>query len=172
MWSTPRQDARASVQTAAATDTPGSQLGPLPPGSIRAVVITLPAEPASVGLARRWAVGVLAAWGLDAEDRGTAALVIGELAANAALYGHAEMTIRLAQRNDQLRVCVRDSGVPSTARHLGSREFAEHGRGLGIVRALADSAEVAREPGGWRVGAVLRVAAAENPAPVSGARAA
>ncbi len=79
MWSTPRQDARAPVQTAAAADTPGSQLGPLPPGSIRAVVITLPAEPASVGLARRWAVGVLTAWGLDAQDRGTAALVIGEL---------------------------------------------------------------------------------------------
>ncbi|MGW1810840.1 ATP-binding protein [Streptomyces sp. NPDC002078] len=123
--------------------------------------MALPAEPTSVGLVRHWAVGVLTLWGLSADDRSTAALIISELAANAALYGHSEMTIRLAQRRDQLRMCLTDSGAWSAQQILSPRELAEHGRGLAIVQALADSTEVTREPGGWRVGAVLRVRRAE-----------
>ncbi|MBZ9638258.1 hypothetical protein K8369_02245 [Streptomyces sp. PSKA30] len=49
------------------------------------------------------------------------------------------------------------------------KALAEHGRGLAIVHALAESIEVSREPDGWRVGAVLRVTTAANAAAGSAA---
>jgi anti-sigma regulatory factor (Ser/Thr protein kinase) len=125
----------------------------------RTAVVALPAEPAGVTLARHWTTGLLTLWGLTADDRSTAELVISELAANVVRYGHSEMTIRILQRRDRLHVCVTDSGASSAARAATvPQESAEHGRGLAIVQALAESIEATREPEGWRVGAVLRVA--------------
>jgi hypothetical protein len=43
------------------------------------------------------------------------------------------------------------------------RELDEHGRGLAIVQAMAESIEVTRELDGWRVGAVLRASTAGGP---------
>ncbi|MGW2939528.1 ATP-binding protein [Streptomyces sp. NPDC001156] len=125
--------------------------------------MALPAEPASVAAARLWATGVLTLWGLSADDRDTAALVISELAGNAVLYGHSEMTIRLAQHKDQLRMCVTDSGAPPAQQLMVPRELDEHGRGLAIVQAMAESIEVTRERDGWRVGAVLRASTTGDP---------
>ncbi|MER7692799.1 hypothetical protein [Streptomyces sp. NPDC097610] len=49
------------------------------------------------------------------------------------------------------------------------QELAEHGRGLAIIEAPAETVEVTREPEGWRVGAVLRVTTAGRPAATSAA---
>ncbi|MET8809852.1 ATP-binding protein [Streptomyces sp. NPDC004546] len=156
MVSTDIHPAHTPGQTALAAHT-SNQLGPPRTGSTRTAVVALPAEPASVAAARLWATGVLTLWGLSTDDRGTAELVISELAGNAVLYGHSEMAIRLAQHKDQLRMCVTDSGARSAQQLAVPQELDEHGRGLAIVQALAESIEVTREPGGWRVGAVLHV---------------
>lgn len=155
MRSTSSQGARAPGQNAGFPNSRDGEVGSLPSASLRTAVLALPAEATDVGVARHWATGVLTLWGLSEQDCSVAAMVIGELAANAALYGQSEMTVRLAQEHDLLRVCVTDSGARGG--HSLRREPGEHGRGLAIVRALADSMEVTREPGGWRVGAVLRV---------------
>ncbi|MEU1415214.1 ATP-binding protein [Streptomyces sp. NPDC005731] len=127
----------------------------------RAAVVALPAEPASVSVARHWTTDLLTRWGVSADALDTAALVISELAANTVRYGHAEMTIRLLQQEDWLYMCVTDSGAPLAAQRLViPQELVEHGRGLAIVGALAETIEVTREPDGWRVGAVLRVTTA------------
>ncbi|WP_028800189.1 ATP-binding protein [Streptomyces sp. 142MFCol3.1] len=127
-------------------------------------MLALPAEPASVSVARHWSTDVLTRWGVSADDLDAAALIISELAANSVRYGHAEMTIRLLQQADRLYLCVTDSGVPLAAHRLViPQELAEHGRGLDIVEALAETIEVTREPEGWRVGAVLRMTTAGKP---------
>jgi anti-sigma regulatory factor (Ser/Thr protein kinase) len=135
--------------------------------------MALPAEPASVSVARRWTTSLLTLWGVSADDLDTAALVISELAANAVRYGHAEITIRLLQQTDRLYMCVTDSGTPLAADRLViPQELAEHGRGLAIVEALSETIEVTRELEGWRVGAVLRVTTARTAAATSAASAA
>ncbi|MER5599538.1 ATP-binding protein [Streptomyces sp. NPDC002265] len=135
-------------------------------GPVRTAVVALPAEPASVSVARHWAAGLLTRWGVSADDLDAAQLVISELAANTVRYGHAEMTIRLLQQANRLHLCVTDSGAPVTAhRPVIPQEVAERGRGLAIVEALTETTEVTREPDGWRVGAVLRLATAGKPAP-------
>ncbi|MGW0080988.1 ATP-binding protein [Streptomyces sp. NPDC003393] len=133
--------------------------------SARVAVMALAAEAACVGITRRWSTGLLTLWGLGADDCGTAALVLSELATNAVRYGRSEMTIRLLQETDRLYLCVADSGDPSvTDRLVLPQEAAEHGRGLAIVEAVADAVEVSCRPEGWCVGAVLRVA---TPAPTA-----
>ncbi|MEU1598835.1 ATP-binding protein [Streptomyces sp. NPDC005708] len=138
---------------------------PVTAGPARTAVVALPAEPASVSVARRWATDLLTLWGVSADDLDAAQLVISELAANAVRYGHAEMSIRLLKQADWLYMCVTDSGAPLAAHGLViPQELAEHGRGLAIVEALAETIEVTREPDGWRVGAVLRLTTARRPA--------
>ncbi|MGW5465485.1 ATP-binding protein [Streptomyces sp. NPDC003996] len=139
-------------------------------GPARIAVVALPAEPASVSVARRWATDLLTQWGMSADDLDTATLIISELAANAVRYGHAEMSIRLLQQTNWLYMCVTDSGAPLAAHPLViPQELTEHGRGLAIVEALAEAIEVTREPDGWRVGAVLHVTTAREPAAASAA---
>jgi anti-sigma regulatory factor (Ser/Thr protein kinase) len=80
------------------------------------------------------------------------------------------MTIRLLKQEDQLYLCVTDSGAPLAAHRLVlPQELAEHRRGLAIVEALAETIKVTREPEGWRVGAVLRVTTAGKSAAQSAA---
>lgn len=164
MLSRPRHPSPAAHQTVLAVDAPRRTTLPVA-GPAQTAVVALPAEPASVSVVRRWATGLLTLWGVSADDVGTAALVISELAANAVRYGHAEMSIRLLQQANWLYMCVTDSGAPLTAhRVVIPQELAEHGRGLAIVEALAEKTEVTREPEGWRVGAVLRATTAGRPA--------
>ncbi|MFF3000108.1 ATP-binding protein [Streptomyces sp. NPDC057950] len=169
MLSLPRHPSLAAHQTALAVDTTPPTTPPVT-GPARTAVVALPAEPVSVSIARRWTTDLLTVWGAGADDLDTAALIISELAANAVRYGHAEITVRLLQRTDRLYMCVTDSGAPLEPHRLViPRELAEHGRGLAIVEALSETVEVTREPGGWRVGAVLHMTtvrtAAAKPAP-------
>ncbi|MFE0512950.1 ATP-binding protein, partial [Streptomyces sp. NPDC058964] len=124
----------------------------------RMAVLALPAAFSSVPTARRFVANIVARWGMGAEIRDAAELVVSELAGNAARHGCSEMTIRLADGNDRLHVTVHDSGRPPEERHgHGAGGPDEHGRGLAIVRSLARSVVVSRGPGGWRVDVVLQV---------------
>ncbi|MFE0517208.1 ATP-binding protein [Streptomyces sp. NPDC058964] len=167
--SRPRHPHPAAHQAVFAMDAPRRMTPPVT-APARTAVVALPAEPASVSLARRWATDLLTQWGVSADDLDTTALVIGELAANTVRYGHREMTIRLLQQEHWLYLCVTDSGAPlATPRLVIPQELAEHGRGLAIVEAQAETIEVTREPEGWRVGVVLPVTTAGNPVTQSAA---
>ncbi|MFJ9760285.1 ATP-binding protein [Streptomyces sp. NPDC101149] len=169
MLSRPRQPSPAAHQAVLAVDATRRMTPPVT-SPARTAVMALPAEPAGVSVARRWATALLTLWGVSADDLDTAALVISELAANTVRYGHAEMTIRLLQQAEWLYLCVTDSGAPLGAHRLViPQELAEHGRGLAIVEALAETVEVTREPEGWRVGAVLRVTPTGQPTAQSAA---
>ncbi|GAA0929223.1 ATP-binding protein [Streptomyces thermoalcalitolerans] len=131
-----------------------------PPGarsaSGRHAVLALPAEARWVPVARRSAAAVLARWGLRPADLASAELVIGELAANAAVHGHRDMTLRLSLDAAVLRISVTDSGGPAPSRRPYD-DPDEHGRGLAIVGLLAGEVRVRQSPLGRRVGVVLPV---------------
>ncbi|MFF3438246.1 ATP-binding protein [Streptosporangium sp. NPDC002721] len=104
---------------------------------LRTVCYGIPRDPAAVGEARRVTRDTLTGWGLPPAFVDDAVLVVGELVANATVYG--EEPIRLSLWGMAQGVCVRvtdhGSGAP---RMLDLGEDASHGRGLAIVEALAD----------------------------------
>lgn len=92
-------------------------------------------------LARLLATERLRSWGLPFE---TAALVIAELAANAALHGRApgrNFRLTLTVTGDTLRIEVRDpcpERLPTTRPKEGANDPGENGHGLLLVEELAD----------------------------------
>ncbi|WP_262705008.1 MULTISPECIES: ATP-binding protein [Streptomyces] len=92
-------------------------------------------------LARLLATERLRSWGLPFE---TAALIIAELAANAALHGRVpgrNFRLTLTVTGDTLRIEVRDPRVerlPSICPKDGMNAPGEHGHGLLLVEELAD----------------------------------
>jgi anti-sigma regulatory factor (Ser/Thr protein kinase) len=116
--------------------------------TVRVFSQRLSATPRGARLARRLAGNQLAEWGIpygsDVFDR--AALIVAELAANAATHGRVpgrDFELRLTLRPEGLRIEVTDthSGPPRPAvRPL--RPLEEHGRGLLLVESLADHWEV------------------------------
>ncbi|MGW5691296.1 ATP-binding protein [Streptomyces asiaticus] len=92
-------------------------------------------------LARLLATERLRSWGLPFE---TAALIIAELAANAALHGRVpgrNFRLTLTVTDDTLRIEVRDPRVeqlPSICPKDGMTAPGEHGHGLLLVEELAD----------------------------------
>ncbi|MEU3980879.1 ATP-binding protein [Streptomyces sp. NPDC026672] len=132
----------------------------------RHALLLLPARRASVGSARHFAEALLRQWRLPEDDRDTAALVVGELAANAAEHGRPHMALRLTLGPDFLHIGVRDHGIdpgPRPPRPDGDPD--EHGRGLGIVGALAARMDVRRDSAGWSVLVDLRLGAQDGPWP-------
>ncbi|TJZ59278.1 ATP-binding protein [Streptomyces piniterrae] len=106
---------------------------------------TLPTEPASVSIARRYVLDVLAEWGLPA-DTGTAdslRLIVSELATNAVQHTFGQsptFTVELRlDRDEQLRVGVTDSH-PRWPQRLPAAVQQDNGRGMVIIRSLAAEA--------------------------------
>ncbi|WP_326644449.1 ATP-binding protein [Streptosporangium sp. NBC_01755] len=117
------------------------------PDGLRTVCWDIPRDPATVGEARRMTRETLTGWGLAPEFADDAVLVVGELVANATLYG--EEPIRLSLWGMPQGVCVRVTDHGSERpRKLSLGEDASHGRGLAIVEALADRWGVVPVPGG------------------------
>lgn len=117
------------------------------PDGLRTVCWDIPRDPATVGEARRMTRDTLTVWGLPPEFADDAVLVVGELVANATLYG--EKPIRLSLWGMAQGVCVRVTDHGSERpRKLSLGEDASHGRGLAIVEALADRWGVVPVPGG------------------------
>ncbi|MFF8309052.1 ATP-binding protein [Streptomyces lydicus] len=107
--------------------------------------LTLPSAPASVALARRHALEVLADWGLPA-DSGIAdsvRLIVSELATNAVQHTGGQsptFTVELRLHRDEvLAVGVTDSH-PRRPRRLPAAVQQDNGRGMVIIRFLAAEA--------------------------------
>lgn len=100
-------------------------------------------EPGSVVDARRFVADAAAAAGLDPERVATVLVLVSELATNAVVHGASDFTVRVDSLGDGIRVTVGDLGPGDPApQRPGPHEL--HGRGLQIVRQLADAWGVSR----------------------------
>ncbi|MFF9647016.1 ATP-binding protein [Kitasatospora aureofaciens] len=118
-------------------------------------LLTLPAREAHVSAARHFTADLLESWGIPQDERDSAVLIVDELAANAARYGHECMTLQLALDHHMLHIVVVDSGA-DVDRPSHDTAADEHGRGNGIVEFLAQSTEVHQAPDGREVHACLQ----------------
>ncbi|MDJ0383612.1 ATP-binding protein [Streptomyces sp. G-G2] len=104
--------------------------------------VTLPSDPASVSMARRYVADVLSGWGLpdDADTADTVRLIVSELATNAVQHTFGQsptftVDVRL-EREETLRVGVTDSH-PRWPKRLPAAVQQDNGRGMVIIRWLA-----------------------------------
>lgn len=95
---------------------------------------TFPAEPQSVGSARRFAAGLVT--GGSAELRETIELMVSELATNCVRHVNASFEVSIERNGDSYHVEVRDEGGGRPAMRSPSPEDVS-GRGLRIVDLLA-----------------------------------
>ncbi|MFD9338981.1 ATP-binding protein [Streptomyces sp. NPDC060028] len=101
---------------------------------------------ASVRAVRQFVGDTLAEWGVS-ERRDDIKLCASELAANAVLHGvppGREFSVRLAREDGVMWIEVRDSG-PGCPVVQQPDPDAQSGRGLWLVRALADEFEICDE---------------------------
>jgi anti-sigma regulatory factor (Ser/Thr protein kinase) len=116
-------------------------------------MIRLPAQPASVSVARRHVRTLLEDLGGEGSLVDDVALVVTELVANAVLHAGAPISLtvrRLDDRPDAVRVEVADgSPAPPVARSYGSQ--ASTGRGLALVARVATRWGVDQADGGKSV---------------------
>lgn len=123
------------------------------PVTVRMFSQRLSATRRGARLARRLTVHQLDAWGIpygsDLSD--TAALIVGELAANAVLHGRVpgrDIALRLTYGPDTIRIEIADARGERLPRLTASpARDAETGRGLLLVDALACRWGVDTEPG-------------------------
>jgi anti-sigma regulatory factor (Ser/Thr protein kinase) len=130
----------------------------LPQPCLRQAVLTLPAQEAHVRTVRHFAAELLQAWGVHEDERDSAILIVDELTANAARYGHQTMTLLLALVPHSLHIVVTDAGTSVERAPLDIADD-EHGRGAGIVEFLAEWTEVHQTPDGREVHSCLACAA-------------
>lgn len=113
-------------------------------------------EAASVPLARRLLIGTMETAGVDPEISYDLSVALSEACANAVEHGgDAALGASEAYRvtayldGEKCRIEVADSG-PGLARPLDprpARPDAEHGRGLCLIRELADHVHIGAKPG-------------------------
>jgi anti-sigma regulatory factor (Ser/Thr protein kinase) len=104
--------------------------------------LTIQPRPAEVSQARHWFRWCLRDW---AEDGVTVAeSVFAEVAANAVQHGHGRVTVSVRRWPQAVHCDVRDASWQRPHRLLGWHPDLEHGRGMVIVAALADSWGVRR----------------------------
>lgn len=110
-----------------------------------------PPDPASVPAVRRFVMSELDH--LPEETLETVRLMVSELATNAVVYGGTEFTVEVDRALSRLIVSVMDSGggTPEVQIRTGPSDL--HGRGLFIVRELADDWGVT--PAGGHTGKVV-----------------
>lgn len=110
----------------------------------------LPASRRGARQARLLAVERLRAWRLPPETHGTAAQIVAELAANAALHGRVpgrDFRLTLSTSGGTLRIEVTDARGDRLPVQATDREGdGESGRGLLLVDALADRWGVVQGP--------------------------
>ncbi|MGR3871420.1 ATP-binding protein [Streptomyces graminifolii] len=119
--------------------------------------LTCPGFPEEVSRARRWTRDILHGSPL-AED---AELIVSELSANAILHTASgreagSFHLALAMSSQVVALSVTDGGGASTAPKVEHRDQeAEHGRGLGMVSAIAHRVVIRDSDGGHTVTAEL-----------------
>ncbi|MFF2722014.1 ATP-binding protein [Streptomyces sp. NPDC058011] len=113
------------------------------PSTEQAFTVLLSPTRRGARLARLLTVAHLGAWGLPSES---AAHIVAELAANATVHGRVQgrdFQLSLTVSGQRLRIEVTDTRGDSVPPGPGAvkapeDDYAEHGRGLVIVEALAD----------------------------------
>jgi anti-sigma regulatory factor (Ser/Thr protein kinase) len=109
----------------------------------------LPADPETVGRARRLVRDALSGWGMSAlaDDL---VMVVSEVVTNAVVHARSPMTLSLHRQGPSVRGQVTDHSTAwPTLLPTGPDE--EHGRGLAIVAAYADRWGVTPAPEGKTV---------------------
>jgi len=139
--SCPAPASPAPASADADTDTPGGAVaadGPPTRGAaVRATARwELAAEPSAVGRARRLLREVLAEWGLQ-DLSADAQLLVSELVTNAVRYASAPIWLEVNHTADHLLVEVADP-IPQHPQERDARHTDEGGRGLHLVRRMAD----------------------------------
>lgn len=120
----------------------------------RTALISAPAVCENVPTLRRFALGVLATWGVAEDDRDSVALALSELAANACLHGRTTVVVHLFWQGGFLYLEVSDFGIaapPPSPLLQKETEADEHGRGLAIVEAVAACTKTVAGPWGRRI---------------------
>ncbi|MFJ6120349.1 ATP-binding protein [Streptomyces sp. NPDC092129] len=102
--------------------------------------MALPTQPTLVKSLRRFTNDVLCLWQIGNEKREAAVLIVDELAINAVQHGRTDMTLLLTLDGAVLRIAVADTG-PRVPHPDADLDPDEHGRGVGIVKHLADRVE-------------------------------
>lgn len=132
--------------------------GPSPLHDSTRARFTLPAHETLVSCLRSAARTVLARWRLPDDDQDAAVLIVGELAANAAVHGRSEMSLHLILTGSTLGIVVGDHGDPAASQHPGTGgDPDEHGRGLDIVHCLSTRVDVHQDAHGTWILACLAV---------------
>jgi anti-sigma regulatory factor (Ser/Thr protein kinase) len=124
----------------------------------RLAVISAPAQERHVSTVRHNAAACLNAWRLSTDDQHWGLLIVGELAGNAAVHGRGDMTLGLTLTDMTLSIHVTDYGdAPRADGRTSRRDKDEGGRGLGIVRRLAQSVDFTTTVNATHVRAVYRI---------------
>ncbi len=125
--------------------------------TVRVWGLTCPGAPEEISRARRWTRDILNGSPM-ADD---AELIVSELSTNAVLHTASGLEagsfhLALAVSTQVIALSVTDDGGTATAPKVEHREQeAEHGRGLGMVSALAHRVVVHNSQGGYTVTAEL-----------------
>jgi anti-anti-sigma regulatory factor/anti-sigma regulatory factor (Ser/Thr protein kinase) len=141
----------ASVANALADDAPAS--------SAPRVREWLEPTPASLAIARSLVDRACRAWDLPQLSE-AAQLIVTELVANGVRHARTEMQVSLAIRARYLHIAVRDRSTRRARLVSALEQYAESGRGLVLVEAMAASWGCAPTSDGKAVWATLRLPAA------------
>ena len=105
---------------------------------VRTVVREIPIADDTVGTARTFAAGTLRDWAVNDSVGPDAVLIVSELVTNAIRHGSPPIELRLRRDAHHLIIDVHDT-ERSTPRRQHATPDDDHGRGLEIVAALAES---------------------------------
>jgi serine phosphatase RsbU (regulator of sigma subunit)/anti-sigma regulatory factor (Ser/Thr protein kinase) len=125
-------------------------IGRSPEGHHRASIV-VPPLPESVKAARDWAREQLAGWGVEDGDQHSVVTGISELITNAVLHAGTESYLSIDLDSGAVAVTVADSGNRGEPVLTGADTMAVRGRGLSLVRAIADSFGAHRTSAGTTV---------------------
>lgn len=126
---------------------------PRSPG--RHAVLSLTAGPEIVPAARRFVRQCLSDWRLHADLSSDAAVLVSELVTNALRHGPPPVYLDVSLSRERLRIAVADSSL-SRPRTLVPESFAESGRGLALLEAMAAAWGTDFQPPGKWVWCELR----------------
>jgi serine/threonine-protein kinase RsbW len=118
-------------------------------------MLDIPAVVRALHQARQFMDGITREAGLDDADRAAFELAITEVVSNAIRHGSPRgaedrVTLRVVDEETRIVVTIQDQGVgfvPEQITLPDPRTFADHGRGLYLIHALADEVEYSRTDG-------------------------
>jgi anti-sigma regulatory factor (Ser/Thr protein kinase) len=125
-------------------------VGRSPEGHRRSAIV-VPPMPESVKGARDWARQQLEDWSVSESDQYTIITGISELITNAVLHAGTESHLTLDLDSGLLSATVADSGTRGEPLLTGADTMAVRGRGLSLVRGIADAFGAHRTSAGTTV---------------------